>query len=239
MMKKNVIYLFTIVLFISGATISSCQTSPGKTVLDPASFDAKIKSTTHAVIVDVRTPEEFSKGHLKDAKNIDWNGPDFEKQTESIDKTKPVFVYCLSGGRSSAAAAKMRSNGFTTVYELEGGMMKWRAANMPETIENTVSSTGMTKIQFDALLQSDKIMLVDFYAEWCEPCKKIKPYLDEIAKEMPDKVKLIRIDVDENQELAKAMKIEGLPVIQIYKNKLLTWSHLGYLTKDDIEKELQ
>jgi thioredoxin len=238
-MKKNILYLIAIIFLISGATISSCQTSPGKTVLDPTSFDATIKSTANAVVIDVRTPEEFSKGHLQNAKNIDWNGANFDKQTESIDKTKPVFVYCLSGGRSSAAAAKMRSNGFTTVYELEGGMMKWRAANLPETMDNTAAATGMTKSEFDALLQSDKIMLVDFYAEWCEPCKKMKPYLEAIAKEMPDKVTVIRIDVDENQALAKAMKIEGLPVIQIYKNKAMTWSHLGYLTKDDIEKELQ
>jgi thioredoxin len=238
-MKKNILYLIAILFLISGATISSCQTSPGKTVLDPASFDATIKSTANAVVIDVRTPEEFSKGHLQNAKNIDWNGANFDKQTESIDKTKPVFVYCLSGGRSSAAAAKMRSNGFTTVYELEGGMMKWRAANLPETMDNAAAATGMTKSEFDALLQSDKIMLVDFYAEWCEPCKKMKPYLEAIAKEMPDKVTVIRIDVDENQALAKAMKIEGLPVIQIYKNKAMTWSHLGYLTKDDIEKELQ
>ena len=238
-MKKNILYLIAIIFLISGATISSCQTSPGKTVLDPTSFDATIKSTANAVVIDVRTPEEFSKGHLQNAKNIDWNGANFDKQTESIDKTKPVFVYCLSGGRSSAAAAKMRSNGFTTVYELEGGMMKWRAANLPETMNNTTAATGMTKSEFDALLQSDKIMLVDFYAEWCEPCKKMKPYLEAIAKEMPDKVTLIRIDVDENQALAKAMKIEALPVIQIYKNKAMTWSHLGYLTKDDIEKELQ
>ena len=125
-MKKNILYLIAIIFLISGATISSCQTSPGKTVLDPTSFDATIKSTANAVVIDVRTPEEFSKGHLQNAKNIDWNGANFDKQTESIDKTKPVFVYCLSGGRSSAAAAKMRSNGFTTVYELEGGMMKWR-----------------------------------------------------------------------------------------------------------------
>jgi hypothetical protein len=238
-MKKNILYLIAIIFLVSGATISSCQTSPGKTVLDPTSFDATIKSTANAVVIDVRTPEEYSKGHLQNAKNIDWNGANFDKQTESMDKTKPVFVYCLSGGRSSAAAAKMRSNGFTTVYELEGGIMKWRAANLPETMNNTAAATGMTKSEFDALLQSDKIMLVDFYAEWCEPCKKMKPYLEAIAKEMPDKVTLIRIDVDENQALAKAMKIEGLPVIQIYKNKAMTWSHLGYLTKDDIEKELQ
>jgi len=238
-MKKNILYLIAIIFLVSGATISSCQTSPGKTVLDPTSFDATIESTANAVVIDVRTPEEFSKGHLQNAKNIDWNGANFDKQTENIDKTKPVFVYCLSGGRSSAAAAKMRSNGFTTVYELEGGMMKWRAANLPETMDNTAAATGMTKSEFDALLQSDKIMLVDFYAEWCEPCKKMKPYLEAIAKEMPDKVTVIRIDVDENQALAKAMKIEGLPVIQIYKNKAMTWSHLGYLTKDDIEKELQ
>src|ERR1035437_4915023 len=147
----------------------------------------------------------------------------------TIDKSKPVFFYCLSGGRSSSAASQMRNDGFKEVYELDGGIMKWRGANLPETTENTTASTGMTKQQFDALLTPDKTVLVDFYADWCEPCKRMKPYLEEISKDMADKVVVIRINADDNQALCKELKIDALPVMQIYKNKTLAWTNSGYI----------
>jgi len=84
-----------------------------------------------AAIIDVRTPQEFSDGHLIHATNMDWNGDRFEAQVSTLDKSKPVFVYCYSGGRSAAAAKKMRANGFTEVYELAGGFSKWRDAKLP------------------------------------------------------------------------------------------------------------
>ena len=80
------------------------QTQTSKTNLSAIDFAEKIKTMPEAPVVDVRTPDEFSKGHLINAKNIDWNGNDFDKQIASIDKSKPVFVYCLSGGRSGSAA---------------------------------------------------------------------------------------------------------------------------------------
>jgi thioredoxin len=132
----------------------------------------------------------------------------------------------------------MRSEGFKTVYELDGGIMKWRGANLPETTENKVISNGMSKQQFDALLKSDKVMLVDFYADWCAPCKKMKPYLDEISKDMADKVVLIRINADDNQALCKELKIDALPVLQIYKNKNLTWINEGFIEKAEVVKKL-
>ncbi|MCA6392817.1 MAG: rhodanese-like domain-containing protein [Cytophagales bacterium] len=88
--------------------------------------------------------------YLPNAFNYDWNGNEFDKQIAMLDKSKPVFVYCLSGSRSSSAANKMRSDGFKTVYELNGGIMKWRSANLPETTDNTTATKGMTKQQFEA-----------------------------------------------------------------------------------------
>ena len=132
----------------------------------------------------------------------------------------------------------MRSEGFKTVYELDGGIMKWRGANLPETTDNTVISNGMSREEFDALLNSDKLVLIDFYAEWCAPCKKMKPYLDEISKDMADNVVIIRINADNNQALCKELKIDELPVLQLYKNKLLTWTNTGFMNKADIVKNL-
>jgi thioredoxin len=202
-------------------------------------FATKINELPTAPIIDVRTPDEFSKGHLINALNFDWNGSEFEKQIAPLDKSKPVFVYCLSGGRSSAAAQQMRSEGFKEVYELSGGIMKWRGANLPETTENKQASEGMSRQQFDEFINSDKLVLIDFYADWCAPCKKMKPSLDEISREMADKVVVIRINADNNQSICKELKIDALPVLQLYKNKTLSWTNTGYIEKAEVVKQLQ
>ena len=230
--------------FITATSIlfNSCsngQTQTTNTNLSATEFSVKIKEMPTAPVLDVRTPEEFSKGHLQNALNYNWNGSDFQKQISTLDKSKPVFVYCLSGGRSSSAANQMRSDGFKEVYELKGGIMKWRAANLPETTANTTASTGMSKQQFDALLTSDKLVLIDFYADWCAPCKKMKPYLDEISKNMSEKVVVIRINADDNQQLCKDLKIDALPVLQLYKNKFLIWTNTGFIDKAEVVKHLQ
>jgi len=236
-MKNSIWVLIALAtMALSGCTSGQSQ-AVGNNSLPAADFAQKIKELPGAPVVDVRTPEEFAKGHLPNAKNIDWNGSDFNAQISQLDKSKPVFVYCLSGGRSGQAAAQMRENGFAQVYELSGGIMKWRAANLPET--NMNAATGMTKQQFDDLLNTDKTVLIDFYADWCGPCKKMKPYLEEIATDMKDKVTVVRINADDNQALCKELKIDALPVLQLYKNKILTWNNSGFIGKDSVVMQLQ
>lgn len=224
-----------------GMLFNSCtsgQNQTAKTNLSATEFASKIKEFRTAPIVDVRTPDEYSKGHLENALNIDWNGSDFDSQISKLDKSKPVFVYCLSGGRSSAAAQQMRLSGFKEVYELDGGIIKWRASNLPETTEISKPQSGMSRQEFDELLNSDKLILIDFYADWCIPCRKMKPYLDEISNDMADKVTVIRINYDNNQPLCKEMKIDGLPVLQLYKNNSLIWSNVGFTDKETVLKQL-
>lgn len=232
---------FYSLLILSVALFNSCsngQTGTTKTDLLPAEFAEKIKELPSATLLDVRTPEEFAKGHLPDAKNIDWNGNDFDKQIATLDKSKPVFVYCLSGGRSSSAAKKMRSEGFKEVYELKGGIMKWRAANLPESSDNISPSTGLSKQQFEELSKSYKTVLIDFYADWCGPCKKMKPYLDEISNDMSATVKVVRINADENPDLCKELKIDALPTLHLYKNGMLTWQNMGYIEKAEVVSQI-
>jgi len=145
----------------------------------------------------------------------------------------------LSGSRSTYAVSYMKSQGFKEVYELNGGMMKWRAASLPETTDKALASTGMSKQQFDNLLVTDKLVLIDYYADWCAPCKKMKPYLDEISRDMADKVVVIRINADENQALCKELKIDALPVLHIYKNKALIWNNTGFIEKEEVVKQLK
>jgi len=236
-MNKHVSILIAVIAILLNSC-SNGQIKNSETSLSAAAFETKLKSTSNPQLVDVRTPDEYSKGHLINSVNIDWNGNNFDTEINKFDKSKPIFVYCLSGGRSSAAASNMREEGFKEVYEMEGGIMKWRAANLPETTNNTNTSTGINKKQFDELINSDKIVLVDFYADWCVPCKKMKPYLDEISNDMKDKVIVVRINADDNQQLCKDLNINGLPVLQVYKNKILTWTNTGYIEKENVLKNL-
>lgn len=119
-------------------SLYACSTAQGQktnALLSATKFAEKIKITDDKIIMDVRTPKEFNEGHIENAKNINWNAADFDSEISKLDKSKPVFVYCLAGGRSSLAANKLRSSGFKKVYELDGGMNKWRSAKLPETTE--------------------------------------------------------------------------------------------------------
>lgn len=234
---------WTVIMFLSvGITLGSCgrsQTGATNYLLSAAEFDQKIKNTPGGLVLDVRTPDEYSKGHLINATNYDWNGNGFKDQVAHIDKSRPVFVYCLSGGRSASAAAYLRNVGFKEVYELSGGIMKWRGSGLPETTENKKINPGMSKDDFNTMITSDKLVLIDFYADWCGPCQKMKPYLEEIALEYAATVQVIRINADDNQQLCKDLKIDALPVLQLYKNQQLTWNHTGFIEKEEVVKQFE
>ncbi|MBL7885989.1 MAG: thioredoxin [Flavobacterium sp.] len=203
--------------------------------IDATVFAEKLKATANLQIVDVRTPDEFNSKHLDNAININFNSPNFQSEISKLDKMKPTFVYCLSGGRSSAAIAKMKELGFTEVYNMKGGMMKWNALGLSD---KKVAQTGMTKADFDKLTNSDKKVLIDFYAEWCGPCKKMAPYLDKMATELKDKVTIIRIDVDKNEALATELKVDALPTLMLYDKNKVTWQNVGYITEEELRKKL-
>jgi len=233
-MKK---YLFISISLLT-ILLSSCsngQTQNYKSNLSATEFSKKITDLPTANIIDVRTSEEFEGGHIQNAQNFNWNGNDFDKQISNLDKSKPVLVYCLSGGRSSSAARKMRKEGFKEVYELDGGMMQWRNSNLPETTDGaTPKQAGMSLQQFEELTKGNKLVLVDFNAEWCAPCKKMLPMVEEISTTMHDKVKVEKIDVDVNNELATALKVESIPMFIMYKNGVQVWQHLGLIEKDKL-----
>lgn len=236
-MKYLSIILATVAIIFNSCT--NGQSSPSNPSVSAIEFSKKISELPGAPIIDVRTPGEFSQSHLKNAVNYDISTGGFENQIASLDKLKPVLVYCLSGSRSTYAVSYMKSKGFKEVYELNGGMMRWRAANLPETTDITTTSSGLSKQQFDNLLVTDKLVLIDYYADWCAPCKKMKPYLDEISRDMADKVVVVRINADESRALCKELKIEAIPVLQIYKNKTLIWANTGFIEKEAVVKQLK
>lgn len=93
-------------------------------VLDVQTFRDSI-TTKNVQLIDVRTPEEFEAGHIKDAKNIDFFSDAFRVEFEKLDKEKPVYIYCKSGNRSGQSAIKLSAMGFKEIYNLQGGFLNY------------------------------------------------------------------------------------------------------------------
>ncbi len=232
-MKLNFSSLLLIILLTvncKGQVSSITETLPATT------FAEKIKTTPNTPIIDVRTPEEYLSQHIENAENINWNSDNFNIQIQKLDKTKPVFVYCMSGGRSKKAAAKLEELGFSKIYDLEGGILKWNSAGMNTPSDKTI---GVSSKEYEELLLSDKKVLVNFYAEWCAPCKKMAPYIKKMQSEIVDNVVIIRLNADKNKTIIKELKIDELPTLILYENKEIKWKHSGFISEEDLKKQLQ
>ncbi|PZM98200.1 MAG: thioredoxin [Actinobacteria bacterium] len=103
---------------------------------------------------------------------------------------------------------------------------------------------GVTKAVTDAtfaseVLQSDKPVLVDFWAEWCAPCRKVEPLLEEIAQEMGDKVTVVKLNIDENPETARAYQVMSVPTLTVFKGGQPVQSVAGARPKSDLVKMIE
>jgi thioredoxin 1 len=91
---------------------------------------------------------------------------------------------------------------------------------------------------FNDLIQQEKPVLIDFFAEWCGPCKVLGPIVQDVARTLGDKVKVYKIDVDKNPELAQQWKIRGVPTLMIFKGGKMLWRQSGVMSESDLTRTL-
>lgn len=91
------------------------------------------------------------------------------------------------------------------------------------------------KGNFKNIINSNTPVLVDFHAVWCGPCRTQGPIIDELAKEVGNKARIIKIDIDKNQQIANQYQIRSVPTIALFKNGVLLWKESGVQTKNKLQ----
>lgn len=181
-----------------------------------------------AQVFDVRTAGEFNTGHLHNALQADYTKKqEFVERVQYLDKQQPIYVYCLSGGRSAAAASWMRENGFKEVIELKGGINAWKQAGLP--VEGVANGKQMSVDSFHTAIASGEV-LVDVGAEWCPPCRKMEPVLQAYLTEHKT-VHLLKVDGGSDLQVMQAVKATSLPTYILYKDGREVWRKQGVSDK--------
>lgn len=191
----------------------------------------------NALILDVRTPGEYSRGHIKGSTLIDISNKDFVSRLNLLQKDKPILIYCLTGSRSHAAASYMARTGFKAVYNLQQGIIDWNRQGFSLEQSNQViasKSTVFSEQTFNKLLTDNKLVLVDFHAVWCAPCKAMSPVIDKISADFKGKAKVEKVDVEQNKLIATAHQVQSIPGFVLFKAGKKVWSHTGVISYEDL-----
>lgn len=205
----------------------------------PVEFQELISKQENPQLVDVRTVGEFAGGYVNGALNLDVRSDSFAQDISKMDKDRPVFVYCLSGGRSASAARQLVNMGYTEVYDMKGGIMAWKRAELPlEMAGSATKAAGTSKAAYNKLIQADVPVLVNFFAPWCGPCRKMKPMLEALETEAAGKFNYVKLNADENDALMKLLGVTEIPTLFVYKNGEVSWQQVGLVEKDVLVKEL-
>ena len=224
------------------APVQAPQATRGQVAQVDAPTFQRLLEQKGGILLDVRTPGEVARGRLPDATVLDINGEGFERKLALLQKDKPFFVYCASGGRSSAAAELMIQKGFSEVYNLEGGIGAWMRAGLPvdrsAAVQTPQGEGAMTPTQLDALLGSDKRVLVAYQTPWCTPCRKMAPIIATLKQTWEAKARIVQVDVDQSEALVQRERIQGVPVFVVYVNGKERWRKSGEMPLEVLQAEL-
>ena len=102
------------------------------TVISPQEVYDAVYNSEKVQLIDVRTQDEFSEGHISSSQNVCVTDDDFKEKAAKLNKDQPVYVYCKSGGRSARAAKILKDMGFKEIYDMQGGITNWESKGLPQ-----------------------------------------------------------------------------------------------------------
>ncbi|MFC2115968.1 thioredoxin domain-containing protein [Bacteroidota bacterium] len=189
------------------------------------------------ILVDVRTASEFKNGHIPDAGQLNYYAFDFKKKLSLLPKDQAIYLYCNTGYRSEKAAEMLIENGYANVYNLKNGIMEWELIDLPVIAEPDARPDTDNKVdpgQYYAILESDSIVFIDFYAPWCGPCRKMMPMIDSLKTEYHQQISMYKVNADASKKLIKELKLSGVPYLALFQNGKLLWSNNGSVSRSKL-----
>ena len=226
----------TILIFILAVTLTIDMSAQVIQNVDAVKFK-EIVAQGDAILLDVRTPQEYSRGHIQGSTSINIADPQFVSKVGLMQKDKTILIYCLTGSRSSVAANYMTRMGFKKIINLQQGIMDWnRQGYAIEQSSNTVASnsTAYTEQTFSKLLSDNKLVLVDFHAVWCAPCKAMNPVIDKVSADFKGKARVEKVDVEANKVITTAYQVQTVPGFVLFKEGKKVRSHSGIISYNDL-----
>lgn len=239
-MKKGFQLMLLILTILNSSIVIGQETQPFIENVDAKKFKELVEGGD-GVILDVRTPNEVKQGHLINSSNIDYYDKEFERKINLISKDKTMYVYCQSGGRSAEAAAILKDNGFTKIYNLSGGIKAWETEGFPliKTSNETDEHIQQLSLkEFEKMLKTEKPVLIEFHTVWCAPCRKMAPIIDKLEIQYKEEALILRIDADKSKEVGEAYSISGVPVFILFKDGVEKWRHHGMLSEEELMNQL-
>ncbi len=231
-MKYYSLFFLSIFTIACSSNESNSQTGS----LSTSIFQQKL-SLPNVQILDVRTATEYQSGHLKNALQADWlDKNQFADRIQHLNKSIPVLVYCASGVRSGQAMKAMAQQGFKEVYNMEGGMSAWKVEAKP--FEAAAISAEMTLSTFQSKINETSNALVEIGAEWCPPCKKMEPVLNQLQKDLANTYTLIKVDGGNDVSVMKYLQFIALPTFVVYKNGKETWRKQGIVSLEELKQAI-
>lgn len=230
----------TIISLFIFLTLSSCAQETGYFQLNATDFQ-NISTTTPGILLDVRTLGEYKNGHIENSGQLNYYASDFREKLLLLPDNQPVYLYCNTGYRSERAAKFLAANGYSQVYNLEKGIMEWNLKNLPVIVDPDASpdkENMMDLAAYNSLINTDSLVLIDFYAPWCAPCRKMMPMIDSLKTEYHGSVNILKINADASKKLIKELKIESVPYFALYRNGMQLFSHYGIIGREELVKRL-
>lgn len=199
-------------------------------LLEPEDFFKKI-ADPNTVILDVRTPEEFNLGHIENAVLIDCRNEEFKNQLNKFDSAKTYLIYCRTGARSASTLEYLKDLKFKNLFDLNGGITHWLRKGFPIVGEKP---DKILEKEYQEITSSSSVVLIDFFAPWCGPCTKMEPMFKKLSEKYNGKIKIVRINADENRKLSQSFKKRGFPILIAYKNQKIEWEETGFIEEQKL-----
>jgi rhodanese-related sulfurtransferase len=226
------IFIHFVLAFCIVTISCNAQTSE----INASEFELKLKDSKVQVL-DVRTPGEYQSAHIKNALQADWlDQKQFQERTQHLNKSAPILLYCASGVRSRQAMRWLAQKGFTNMANLKGGLTAWKLEG--KSVVAKAAQPEMTIADYQSGTKMANVVLVDIGAEWCPPCKKMEPVLQELEKKLPNAFKLFKVDGGNDLAVMKSVQFVALPTFIIYKNGKETWRKQGIVSYEDLKTAL-